>query len=154
MAIRTKFGSEWYLTTKQRHFRSELRWRLLKPPCSKIWKTLIVENTKLHRCQIPFSYLSILSLPSPSQGFQGSLDSFFLHFLVKEVFSPFPPAWATFVPSNFHYHIVNPRIFAQILTNCMGLYLYYSLIITLTSYLGATLPFIIWNEYLFSLKNS
>ena len=28
----------------------------------------------------------------------------------KHNFHPFPPPWATFVPSHFHYHVVNPRL--------------------------------------------
>ena len=47
---------------------------------------------------------SIISVVTLSRVLEGSE----VDFLVKRVFSPIPPAWVTFVPSHFHYHVVNP----------------------------------------------
>ena len=50
----------------------------------------------------------------PSACFRESSNSFWhclfcLHCLAKGVFSPDPPYCGYFVPSHFHYHVVNPR---------------------------------------------
>ena len=46
----------------------------------------------------------------PIIGHESLTLSFSLHCLAKGVFSPIPPYRGYFVPSHFHYHVVNPRL--------------------------------------------